>query len=366
MPADVRFGVIGLTRGLSFLRLCEVVGGARVTALHDTDAARGREVAARAGARYAPSMDALLAEDVDAVVVASPVPYHAQHAVRALAAGKHVLSEVIACTSLEEARALVDAARASDAVYMLGENYRYLDEVELTRRLYADGRFGEVYYAEAEYLHDCRDLWYADDGALTWRADGRIGVYCTHSVGPLLYVTDDRVTSVSATTVPGGRFDPRVTAPSMHLLHLCTDAGRVFRVRVDHTSPRPHQMAYYALQGSAGSYESWRGNGDTSKVWLDDAHERSGCEEGARWHDLGAFAERYIPERLAAPPEATVSDHGTSEYWMLPEFLEAVRGERAAPIDVHRGLDYTLPGILAAESVAAGGAAVEVPDSREW
>lgn len=366
MSADVRFGVIGLTRGLSFLRLCEVVGGARVTAIHDTDEVRGREVAATAGAAYASSMEELLDADIDAVVVASPVPHHSQHAIQALQAGKHVLSEVIACTSLTEAHELVDAVRASDAVYMLAENYRYLDEVELTRRMYTDGRFGDVYFAEAEYLHDCRDLWYADDGSLTWRADGRIGVYCTHSIGPLLYVLDDRVATVSAVAVPGGQFDPAVSAPVMHLLHLGTESGRVLRVRVDHTSPRPHQMAYYALQGSAGSYESWRGNGDTSKVWLADSHARSGCYEGAQWHGLEEFAERYIPERLAAPPEAVVSDHGTSEYWMLPEFLDAVHGKRPVPIDVYRGLDYTLPGILARDSVSAGAAAVDVPDPRRW
>lgn len=366
MTEDVRFGVVGLTRGRSFLKLCEVVGGARVTALFDTDAARGQEVAEQAGARFASSFIELLDSGIDAVVVASPVPFHAEHAVAALRAGTHVLSEVIACTSLDEAHALVDAARGSDAVYMLAENYRYLDEVELTRRLHVDGRFGDVYYGEAEYLHDCRDLWYAEDGSRTWRGDGRIGVYCTHSIGPLLYVTDDRVASVNAVAVPGGQFDPEVTAPAMHLLQLRTDAGRTFRVRIDHTSPRPHQMAYYALQGTHGSYEAWRGHGDTSKVWLADVHERSGCEDAARWHPLDEFARQYIPERLAAPPEAAVSDHGTSEYWMLPEFLDAVRGKRPSPIDVHRGLDYTLPGIVAAQSLAAGGAAVEVPDPRGW
>lgn len=366
MSTEVRFGVIGLTRGLSFLRLCEVVGGARVTAIHDTDEVRGRAVAAEAQATYASTMDELLDTDIDAVVIASPVPYHCRHAIQALRAGKHVLSEVIACTSLDEAHALVDAARNSSAVYMLAENYRYLDEVELTHRMVADGRFGQVYYGEAEYLHDCRDLWYADDGSLTWRADGRIGVYCTHSIGPLLYITDDRVASVSAAAVPGGQFDTEVPTPVMHLLHLHTDAGRVLRVRVDHTSPRPHQMAYYGLQGTAGSFESWRGNGDTSKVWLADAHERSGCYEAAQWHGLEEFAQHYIPERLAAPPEAEVSDHGTSEYWMLPDFLDAVHGRRPAPVDVYRGLDYTLPGIFAAESLAAGGAAVDVADPRRW
>lgn len=366
MSADVRFGVIGLTRGLSFLRLCEVVGGAQVTAIHDSDEDRGRQVAAEADATYAATMDELLGCDIDAVVVASPVPYHTQHAIQALDAGKHVLSEVIACTTMGEARTLVDAVRRSDAMYMLAENYRYLDQVELLRRLYADGRFGDVYYAEGEYLHDCRDLWYDDDANPTWRADGRIGVYCTHSIGPLLYVTNDRIATVNATAVSGGRFGADVVAPTMHLLDARTDAGRVLRIRIDHTSPRPHQMTYYAVQGTAGCYESWRGHGDAPKIWLADTHERSGCYDAAQWHPLDDLERRYIPERLAAPPEAAVSDHGTSEYWMLPEFLDAVHGKRRSPIDVYRGLDYTLPGIVATESVDAGGIAVDVPDPRQW
>lgn len=366
MTSDVRFGVIGLTRGMSFLRLCEVVGGATVTAIFDTDAERGRSVAADAGAQYVSSLDELLAADIDAVVVASPVPYHSEHAISALRAGKHVLSEVIACTTFDEASDLVDAARAGDATYMLSENYRYHDEVELVRRMYTAGRFGAVYYGEGEYLHDCRDLWYYEDGSRTWRADGQLGVYGTHSIGPLLYITGDRIRSVNAVAVPGGKFDPEVRTPTMHLLHLTTDTGRVFRVRIDHTSPRPHQMAYYALQGTDGSFESWRGNGDRSKVWLADSHERSGCYEPAQWHCLDELAPHYIPERLDVPAEAEVSDHGTSEYWMLPEFLAAVRGERSSPIDVYRALDYTLPGIAATVSASSGGASVDVPDPRSW
>src|SRR5205807_157317 len=81
------------------------------------------------------------------------------------------------------------------------------------------------YYGEGEYIHDCRELWYHEDGSLTWRGAGLLGVYCTHSLGPLLYVTGDRVASVSALAVPGGKFDPRVTSPTMDLLHLTTVGG---------------------------------------------------------------------------------------------------------------------------------------------
>jgi predicted dehydrogenase len=363
--ADIRFGVIGLRRGRSFVRVCSAVGGASVTALFDIDRARVEQAATDVGARAFIDLDSFLAADIDAVVIASPIPFHTRQAVAALTAGKHVLSEVTACATWDEARALIHAVRSRGAIYMLAENYRYLDEVELVKRLNDAGRFGDVYYGEGEYIHDCRELWYNDDGSLTWRGRGELGVYCTHSLGPLLYITGDRVTVVSALSVRGGRFDPAVTKPTMHSMHCTTQGGALLRIRVDHVSPRPGRHAFYAIQGGHGCYESHHGFGDTSKVWLDDEHEPSLFDAPARWHPLSEQVTRYIPERLAAPPQAGSGGHGTSEYWMLRDFLAAVRGEIPTPIDVYRALDYSLPGICAAESAALGGSPVMVPDPRD-
>lgn len=363
---ELRIGIIGLGRGRTYAALCRAVGGAAVTAIYDVDAARADAAAGEVGARAYPDLEAFLGAAIDAVVVASPVAFHAEQAAAALRAEKHVLSEVTACADLPQARALVRAARGSGAIYMLAENYRYLDEVELVRRLHADGRFGDAYYAEGEYLHDCRLLFRDADGALTWRGRGELGVYCTHSLGPLLYILGDRVRSVSALEAGRDRFAPDFEGPAMHLMQLETDGGRVLRVRVDAVSPRPHQAMYYALQGTRGAYESWRGRGDESKLWLEDEHEPSRVDRSPPWAALAAYAPRSIPDRLATPPEAGSGGHGASEYWMLREFLTACRGEAPSPIDVDRGLDYTLPGVLALESAAAGGAPIAVPDTREW
>lgn len=362
----LRFGVIGMNRGRDFVKACRAVGGAAVTALYDIDAAGINTVAAQLDARPFTDFQAFLNSNIDAVVVASPLPHHAAQSIAALHAGKHVLSEVTACNTLEDAQALARAAHGSSTIYMLSENYRYMDEVELLKRMYDDGRFGEVYFGEGEYLHDCRGIYYNEDGSLTWRSKGGLGVYCTHSLGPLLYILNDRVTSVSGLAVAGGKFDPQVTIPTMYVMQMITASGRTLRVRVDHSSPRPHQMAYYALQGTHGSYEAWRGLGDTSKVWLDDQHEPSLFHAPAQWHALKEQEQRYIPDRLAAPPEARAGGHGTSEYWLLQEFLAAAHGERASPIDVDTGLDYTLPGICAVESAQADGKPIAVPNPREW
>ena len=239
----IRFGVIGLHRGQSFVRACRAVGGANVTAIFDIDPETAATVGAEVGATAYGDLESFLASDIDAVVIASPLPYHARQAIAALNAGKHVLSEVTACNTIDDARDLAAAAAKSGSIYMLAENYRYLDEVELLKRIQSAGRFGDLYFGEGEYLHDCKDLWYTKNGELTWRGKGQLGVYCTHSLGPLLYITGDRVKTVSALATPGNKFDPAIDNPTMHLMQMTTERGVTLRVRVDHVSPRPHQMA---------------------------------------------------------------------------------------------------------------------------
>ena len=82
----IRFGVIGLRRGQSLVRACHAVGGATVNALYDLDHEKGQSVAASIGATFYADLDAFLGASIDAVVVASPIPYHATQSIAALAA----------------------------------------------------------------------------------------------------------------------------------------------------------------------------------------------------------------------------------------------------------------------------------------
>ena len=102
------------------------------------------------------------------------------------------------------ARAAVERTRG---FYMLAENYTFIDDVELVKRMADDGRFGRISFGEGEYLHDCRDLAFQADGTPTWRgqAPRRAGLYCTHSLGPLLYITDDRIATVSCLAADDGQ-----------------------------------------------------------------------------------------------------------------------------------------------------------------
>ena len=372
----IRFGVIGAgntgvgtARGDSFVRVLRLFDEARVTAIYDILPENAERAAGGVeGASAFTELEPFLGSGLDAVIICSPVKFHAEQAVACLDRGIHVLSEVTAAHSLEAAAALASAAARSRAQYMLAENYRYFDEVELLRRMLDDGRFGDVYFAEGEYLHDCRDLWLDADGNVTWRGAGTstlgYGVYCTHSLGPVLYWLDDRIVQVAALASDMSLIAPQRGGVFNFTLLMRTERRRTVKIRVDTVSPRPHQVAYYSLQGTRGCYENWRGLGDVAKVWFADEHEPSHVFHSAEWHPLSDYAARYIPDRLAADEAAKSGGHGTSEFWMMKDFIAAVRGERPSPIDACRALDYTVPGICALESVAQGGAVVQVPDFR--
>ena len=308
--------------------------------------------------------DAFLRSGIDAVVIATPVYQHTEQAVACLEAGIPVLSEVTPVNSLTEAAALAAAVERTGGFYMLAENYRFINDIELIKRMVDDGRFGHIHFAEGEYIHDTRDLRVERDGSKTWRGQPNLrgGLYCTHSLGPILYITGDRVATVSCLEPDGG--------VGGTLMTMKTDKGAVFKVRLDGNSPRPHNMAYYSVQGNKGAYEGKRGLGDEPKIWLDDAHEpsyssaRSLGKPIAEWHPLRDFAEQYIPDRLNGPEAARTSGHFGADYWMMEAFAKALLQGLSSPIDVYQALDYCVPGIMAVVSKANAGAPVPVPDYR--
>ncbi|GEL98675.1 oxidoreductase [Cellulomonas terrae] len=140
-------------------------------------------------------------DDIDLVDICTPGDTHAEIAIAALEAGKHVLCEKPLANSVEEAEAMVRAAEASSGLAMVGFTYRRVPAIQLARQLVADGRIGTVRHVRAQYLQD----WIADPQApLSWRLDkqkagsGALGDIGAHIVDLAQFVTGESVTGVSA------------------------------------------------------------------------------------------------------------------------------------------------------------------------
>ncbi len=159
-------------------------------------------------------------DDVELVDICSPGGNHAEVALAALAAGKHVLCEKPLANTVAEAERMAEAARhaAGRGVRaMVGFNYRRVPALELARRLVAEGRLGRIHHVRAVYLQD----WIVDpEFPLVWRlrreeaGSGSLGDIGSHIVDITQHIIGDRIASVAGLTETFVRERPLPAAAS--------------------------------------------------------------------------------------------------------------------------------------------------------
>ncbi|MET9391140.1 Gfo/Idh/MocA family oxidoreductase [Streptomyces sp. NPDC006624] len=145
-------------------------------------------------------------DDVDLVDICTPGDSHAEIALAALAAGKHVLCEKPLANTVEEATAMAQAAEEAHRrgqIAMVGFNYRRVPATTLARRMVAEGRLGRLRHVRVTYLQD----WLVDPAfPLTWRlrreqaGSGSLGDLGAHIIDLAQYLTGERLSGVSALT----------------------------------------------------------------------------------------------------------------------------------------------------------------------
>ncbi len=355
-------------RGGSFLFALDENPHVRIHALCDVNAAAmERDFSGFGATDFYSDYDEMLSQsELDAVILGTPMPFHASQAIEAMRRGVHVLSEVTAAVSLQECRDLVKAQRQSDALYMLAENYVYTKSNVLIKALVQQGLFGTVYYAEGEYIHDLKEL----NEQTPWRRRWQTGIdgitYGTHSLGPILqWLAGDRVSRVccqgSGRHYKDARGDIYENQDTCIMLAK-TGRDALIKIRVDMLSNRPHAMLNFALQGTQGSYESARCAEQHNRIWL--SSKAGNC---LSWSDLAELEAQYLPKMWRnPPPQALAAGHGGGDYYVIQDFIACIRGSIPCPLDIHAALDMTLPGLISQESIQQGGTWLEVPDSREW
>jgi predicted dehydrogenase len=364
----LNIGIVGVGgRPAAFLRAIEISDKARLAAVCDLnrDAA---EVAVKDIDNveiYTDYEEMLEKAKLDAVVIGTPIPLHVQQSIAALKRNIHVFCEVTAAKNLAEARQLVEACRSSRAQYMMGENSNYHHFNMIVAEMVKNGLFGNVFYAEADYIHDCRDLWVKTP----WRRktkDSKGVTYGTHSLGPVLtWFRDDRVVSVCCAGSGRHNFDLDGSPAEWedHWIMLCKTAkNRLIKISTNFSSPHPFTHFYY-LQGTNAAFRAERAGGNflNARICI------PGISKEEKWDELSRYEDQYMPEIWKKYGEkARGGGHGGSDTIIMLDFIDAIYDGRPVPIDIHASLDMTLPGIYSVISAQQGGVWVEVDDSRKW
>ncbi|WP_314193008.1 Gfo/Idh/MocA family oxidoreductase [uncultured Arthrobacter sp.] len=210
-------------------------------------------------------------DDIDLIDICTPGNTHAEIAVAALEADKHVLCEKPLANSVEEAERMTvvaEAAAKRGVFAMCGFSYRRTPALALAKRMVDEGRLGTIRHVRAQYLQD----WLSDENApMTWRLDksksgsGSLGDIGAHSIDAAQWITGQKITGVSAlleTFVPerplagdlvglGGHGDVGQDAPRGA---VTVDDAAIFSARFEDT----RFDGGAAARGAVGVFEATR------------------------------------------------------------------------------------------------------------
>ncbi|MBZ0297709.1 MAG: Gfo/Idh/MocA family oxidoreductase [Anaerolineae bacterium] len=361
----IRAGIVGLQRGNGITHSLQMHPQVEITALCDINTHRLSEIARTfsvADDHLYDNYDNFLNADLDVVVIATPIQIHAEQSIAAMESGKHVLCEQTAAYTIEDCTLLVETVNRTGLKYMMAENYTYFHYIRQWKEQVDQGKLGKIFYAEGEYIHEIVNLLIDPvTKERHWRYTRPPIYYCAHTLGPLLTLMDDRI--VKATGVHSGKNiypqEEGLGFLDMEVGLFQTEKGAVIKILRSQTAPRHHEVIFYSLYGTKGCIESGRnrteGYGSSRGLMY---------IEGETSRETGAVEIDCPVVDPDAPEEARKGGHGTSELYMVNDFIGSIQNNTKPPIDVIRSIEFTIPGIIAHESAMRGGEWLDVPQFR--
>ena len=160
----VNYGIVGAGYfGADLARSMNKIEDAKVVAVFDPN--HGEEVAQELGSDVCASLDELVArEDIDCVIVASPSYLHREPVVKAAQHGKHVFCEKPIALSYEDCKAMVDACKENNVIFMAGHIMNFFNGVHHAKELITQGKIGKVLYC-----HAARTGWEEQQPTVSWK-----------------------------------------------------------------------------------------------------------------------------------------------------------------------------------------------------
>jgi glycosyl hydrolase family 109/GFO/IDH/MocA oxidoreductase family protein/TAT (twin-arginine translocation) pathway-exported protein len=313
-------------------------------------------------------------EDLDLVYNATPWEWHVPIMLAAMKNGKHTATEVPAAMSIEDCWALVESAEKYKKHCVMMENCNY-DRMEMmVFHMVRRGLFGELLHAEGGYLHDLREIKFADTGEGLWRRawamklDGNL--YPTHGLGPIANCLDIN---------RGDRFDYLVSmsGPSRGLQawaadHLAADSpkrkeryvlgdvnvsviktvrGRTIVVEHCTNLPRPYSRIHM-VEGVKGLFQGY-----PDRVYVEG---RGKADEWQPAADLLPEFEHPLWKEIAE--RAKGAGHGGMDFIEDYRLVKCLREGRPTDMNVYDAASLSAVVELSVKSNARRSASVDVPD----
>jgi predicted dehydrogenase len=366
--APVRVGVVGGGFGSSFQ--WHLHPNAKVAAVCDIRPDRLQRLSEvyRCGIAYKNFRELLKQPELDAIAVFTPAPLHVWMATEAMKAGKHVISAVPAGISIEECERLLECVKSTGMKYMMAETSYYCPEIMTCVEWAREGRFGTIFYSEAEYHHEgLLPLMYDDRGFPTWRYGFPPMLYPTHSVGMIVPVTGERLAEVQAVGWGDGHEILQTNQYKNPFWNTTgffkTSGGHSSRVSVFwHVAAGGTERAQF--YGSRLSYIMERPEGSPNTVIRiardgKTVIDANGYPEGDV--AIEAFKQPDHFEKLPAPLRVKTG-HGNSHTFITHEFVSAILEDRQPAVNAWEAIAYTVPGIVAHQSALRGGEPMKIKD----
>ncbi|MCT1531724.1 Gfo/Idh/MocA family oxidoreductase [Sphingobacterium daejeonense] len=302
-------------------------------------------------------------EDVDAIHVVTPVPEHAKMTLASLNANKHTACTIPMAMTVEDCKAIVEAKRKANKVYMMMETALYTREFLYGLKLAESGQLGRIQFVRGSHIQDMSMEGWAE----YWKGYPPM-LNGTHAISPLLRINNTLAESV-----------------------VCHGSGRLSEdLAKRYNSPFAVETATFKLKNSDVVAEATRSLFDVVRQYRE-SYDVYGTKMSFEWEQLqdeehvifdgGENASRIdvpdtddllIPEIASFTKREKIDDpnhvsflqgagHGGSHPHLVQEFVAAIVEGRDSAVDAEVAANYTLAGICAHESAMKGGIRVEIP-----
>jgi predicted dehydrogenase len=263
-------------------------------------------------AKVVATLDDLLAEKLDGIVIATPSALHAEQSIQALEAGAAVFCQKPLGRSAVEARAVVDSARAADRLLAVDLSYRFTDGMRHIRGLLEGGDLGKIYAADLVFhnAYGPDKAWFYDPDLSGGGCVMDLGV---HLVDLALWALDfPKVKNVSSTLLTGGEPLSPGKVEDYAVANIELESGASLRLACSWRLPAGCEAvisaSFYGTQGGAAlknvggsfyDFEAQRYHGTSSQT-LSSPPDPWGGRAAADWATRLASGERFDPaaERL--------------------------------------------------------------------